>query len=357
MDVVAQEMEAQKTGRKMTKTAVVILNWNGRKFLERFLPAVIKYSEGEDCEIIVADNGSTDDSLEYLGKEYPGLRLLELGHNYGFAGGYNEALKNIDAEYFVLLNSDVEVSPGWLADIITYMDEHPGVAACQPKILSYQERNKFEYAGAAGGFIDRYGYPFCRGRLMNITEEDKGQYNDTRQVFWASGACMFIRSDAWKESGGFDPDFFAHMEEIDLCWRLNATGKKIMCLPSSLVYHVGGGTLPYDSPSKIFYNFRNNLFMLYKNLPGKKLRSTMFKRMCLDGVAALRFLLTLNTGAFLSIIKAHIHFYRHKKALRSKRKELINKNLHYPGDLILNKSLVFNFYIRKRKTFTELFIK
>jgi len=341
----------------MTKTAVVILNWNGRKFLELFLPSVIKYSAGDDCEIIVADNGSTDDSLEFVAREYPGLGLVELGHNYGFAGGYNEALKSIEAEYYVLLNSDVEVSPAWLSGIITFMDENPDVAAVQPKILSYKERDKFEYAGAAGGFIDRYGYPFCRGRVLNITEEDKGQYNDTRQIFWASGACMFIRAEAWKESGGFDPDFFAHMEEIDLCWRLNARGKKIMCLPSSTVYHVGGGTLPYNSPSKIFYNFRNNLFMLYKNLPDKKFRLTMFKRMCLDGVAALRFLLTLETGAVLGIIKAHMHFYRQKKALREKRKELINNNLHYPDTLILNKSIVFDFYIRKRRTFTEIFTR
>ncbi|MEA1886109.1 MAG: glycosyltransferase family 2 protein [Bacteroidota bacterium] len=338
----------------MIKTSVVILNWNGRKFLEQFLGNTIKHSLSENCNVYVADNGSTDDSCEYIRDKHPEAGILEMGQNYGFAGGYNEALKMLESEYYVLLNSDIEVSPGWLNPVIDYMDKNHDVAACQPKILSYDYRNKFEYAGAAGGFIDKYGYPFCRGRIMNITEEDKGQYDDIKQIFWASGACMFIRSSVWKECGGFDPDFFAHMEEIDLCWRINNQGKKIMFIPSSIVYHIGGGTLSYKSPRKIFYNFRNNLFLLYKNLSPEKLKTTLFKRKCLDGVAATRFLMSLNIKAFINVIKAHVHYHRHKKVLREKRKAGIDKIITYPEKLILNKSLVFNFYIKKKRTYTEL---
>ncbi len=338
----------------MIKISVVILNWNGRKFLELFLPHVITHSLSDTCNVIVADNGSTDDSCEYIKENHPEVSLIELGQNHGFAGGYNEALKNIDSEYFVLLNSDIDVSPGWLSNIITYMDEHVEVAACQPKILSYNDKTRFEYAGAAGGYIDKYGYPFCRGRIMNITEEDKGQYDDIKQIFWASGACMFIRVNDWKESGGFDPDFFAHMEEIDLCWRLNASGKKIMYVPSSVVYHIGGGTMPYDSPLKIYYNFRNNLLMLYKNLPPDRINRIIFKRMCLDGIAALRFLLTLNIKASLNVIKAHLYYYRHKKVLKEKRKAVMQSCFYYPDNLIMNKSLVFSFYIKQKKTYTHL---
>jgi len=338
----------------MNKISVVILNWNGRKFLEQFLSDTITHSLSHECDVIVADNGSTDDSCEYIKEKHTRVRVIELGKNHGFAGGYNEALKNIDSEYFVLLNSDIEVSPGWLTDIIAYMDKHTEVAVCQPKILSYNDKKRFEYAGAAGGYIDKYGYPFCRGRIMSVTEEDIGQYDDIKQIFWASGACMFIRATAWKESGGFDPDFFAHMEEIDLCWRLNAAGKKIMYLPSSVVYHIGGGTLPYNSPSKIYYNFRNNLFMLYKNLPADRLNNIILKRMCLDGIAALRFLLTFNINAFLNVIKAHIYYYRHMKVLKERRKAVMRSSLYYPDNLIMNKSLVFSFYIKRKKTYNHL---
>ncbi|HDZ40622.1 MAG TPA: glycosyltransferase family 2 protein [Bacteroidetes bacterium] len=338
----------------MNKVSVVILNWNGRKFLEHFLDKVIRHSLSKSYAVIVADNGSTDGSCEYIIKNHPEATLIELERNYGFAGGYNEALRSLESEYYILLNSDVEVSPGWINPVIEYMDSHPEVAACQPKILSYNDRSRFEYAGAAGGFIDKYGYPFCRGRIMNITEEDKGQYDDIKQVFWASGACMFIRSSDWRGGGGFDPDFFAHMEEIDLCWRLNAQGKKIMYVPSSTVYHVGGGSLPYDSPSKIFYNFRNNLFMLYKNLPADRLKSILFRRKCLDGIAALRFLFSLNFKAFINVIKAHIQFYGHKRELKLKREKGIKDKISYPQDLILNKSLVFNFFIKRKRTYTQL---
>ncbi len=338
----------------MIKTSVVILNWNGRKFLEQFLDNIVKHSLSESCTVYVADNGSTDNSCEYIRDNHPEVILLELGHNYGFAEGYNEALKRVESEYYVLLNSDIEVSPGWLNPVVGYMDSHPEVAACQPKILSYNDRSKFEYAGAAGGFIDKYGYPFCRGRIMNITEEDNGQYDDRKQIFWASGACMFIRSSVWKETGGFDPVFFAHMEEIDLCWRINASGKIIIYIPSSVVYHIGGGTLSYDSPLKLFYNFRNSLFLLYKNLPGDKLHKIIFKRMLLDSIAAFRFLFTLKITSFKNVIKAHIDYYRHKKVLKEKRTEILQNRMSYPDKLILNKSLVYKFFIRKKKTYTQL---
>lgn len=339
----------------MIKTAVVILNWNGRKYLEQFLGDVIQTSSSGSCKVYIADNGSKDDSCDYIKNNHPEAVLLELGCNHGFAGGYNEALKMIDAEYFVLLNSDIQVSPGWLNTVTDYMDSNPAVAACQPKILSYHEPDKFEYAGAAGGYIDKYGYPFCRGRILNITETDKGQYDDEKQIFWASGACMFIRSSVWKETGGFDPDFFAHMEEIDLCWRINTTGKKIMFIPGSVVYHIGGGTLSYRSPVKIFYNFRNNLFLLYKNLPDSRLGPVFFKRRVLDGVAAIRFLLTFKLKAFSSVIKAHTAFYSHRNVLKEKRKENIPGKYVYPGRLVLNKSLVFLFYIKRKKTYSALF--
>ncbi|MDZ7738607.1 MAG: glycosyltransferase family 2 protein [Bacteroidales bacterium] len=339
----------------MIKTAVVILNWNGKKYLEQFLGDIIMTSSSANCRVYVADNGSKDDSCEYIRNNHPEAVLLEMDRNHGFAGGYNEALKNIDSEYFVLLNSDIKVSPGWLSTVTDYMDNNPEVAACQPKILSYHEPDKFEYAGAAGGYIDKYGYPFCRGRIMNITEADNGQYDNIRQIFWASGACMFIRSSVWKETGGFDPDFFAHMEEIDLCWRINATGRKIMFIPGSVVYHIGGGTLPYHSPAKVFYNFRNNLYLLYKNLPDSALGPVLFKRRVLDGIAAIRFLLTFNIKAFSNVIKAHTAFYRHKKVLRAKRKENISLEAVYPGKLVMNKSLVFSFYIKRKKTYSELF--
>lgn len=338
----------------MIKTSVVILNWNGRKLLEQFLDRVVKNSLSRNCSVYVADNGSTDNSCEYISANHPEVTLIELEQNYGFAEGYNQALRRVESEYYVLLNSDVEVSTGWLDPVIDYMDSNPEVAACQPKILSYAERNKFEHAGAAGGFIDKYGYPFCRGRIMNITEEDNGQYDDIKQIFWASGACMFIRSSVWEKNGGFDPDFFAHMEEIDLCWRINNTGNKIIYIPSSVIYHIGGGTLSYDSSRKLFFNFRNNLFLLYKNLPGDRLHKILFKRMLLDSIAAIRFLLTFKIIAFISVFEAHIDYYRHKKALRKKREDIQQYRITYPDKLILNKSLVYDFFIRKKETYSEL---
>ncbi|MCF8223026.1 MAG: glycosyltransferase family 2 protein [Bacteroidales bacterium] len=338
----------------MIKTAVVILNWNGKMFLEKFLETVKKYSPADASAIFIADNGSSDGSLNYIKNQHQGVNVIDLGKNHGFAEGYNRALNQIKADYYVLLNSDIEVSKGWLEKVIEYMDKNPEVAACQPKILSYNSRDTFEYAGAAGGFIDKYGYPFCRGRIMNNLEKDKGQYNNIKQVFWASGACLFIRSSTWQESGGFDAGFFAHMEEIDLCWRLNNAGKKIMYIPSSEVFHVGGGTLSYDSPRKIYLNFRNNLYLLYKNLPAGKRRKILFTRMILDGLAAIRFLLILKPGAFYSILKAHRDYYRNRNKLKKAEIPVDKDNILSYNKLIYNRSIVFAYFFRRKKRFPDL---
>ena len=255
----------------MDKTAVVILNWNGVEMLTRFLPQVIDYSR-DDAVVYVADNASTDNSLEVLRKHFPEVHLVVLDKNWGFAEGYNRALEQIEAEYYVLLNSDVEVSHHWLTPMIEFMDNHPDVAACQPKLLSEKSRDSFEYAGASGGFIDCYGYPFCRGRMFDTVETDNGQYDYATEILWATGACMVVRASDFKEAGGFDARFFAHSEEIDLCWRMSLMGKKIYCIPDSFVYHIGGATLPKNNPMKTYLNFRNNLTMLYKNLSGFGIR-------------------------------------------------------------------------------------
>ena len=266
--------------------AVVILNWNGAEMLRKFLPSVLTYSQGEGVKVYVADNASTDDSCAVVEKEFPEACLMRLDQNYGYAGGYNKALKQIDAEYVVLLNNDVEVGKGWLEPMVKYMDEHPQVAACQPKILSWRVKTNFEYAGAAGGFIDRYGYPFCRGRVLDEIEEDRGQYDYNIPIFWATGAALFVRRNVYWEVGGLDERFFAHMEEIDFCWRLRSRGYRIVCLPLCEVYHVGGATLKTSDPKKTYLNFRNNLLMLYKNLPAKELKRVMRVRLILDYLAA-----------------------------------------------------------------------
>ncbi|MGM0567570.1 MAG: glycosyltransferase family 2 protein, partial [Bacteroidota bacterium] len=272
----------------MKKVAVVILNWNGAKFLRKFLPSVLKHST--EAEIVVADNASADDSLVILEKEFPQVRIIKNHRNEGFAKGYNTALKQIDADYYVLLNSDVEVTANWIQPVIELLERDNSIGAVQPKIRSWYEPEKFEYAGAAGGFLDLYGYPFCRGRIFEHTEKDLQQYDDSREIFWATGACMFVRADLFHDSGGFDPDFFAHMEEIDFCWRIKQKGYKVMFTPKSLVYHVGGGTLPSSSSFKTYLNIRNNLAMLYKNLPQENLSRTIFVRLLLDGIAAIKFL-------------------------------------------------------------------
>ena len=336
------------------KIAIVILNWNGAKLLKQFLPSVFEFSKGDSIEIVMADNGSIDESLPMIRDKYPEVTVLELKQNYGFARGYNEALKQIEADYFVILNSDVEVTAGWLDSPIRIMKSDERIAAVQPKILSYNHRTHFEYAGAAGGFIDRFGYPFCRGRIFDEVEDDHGQYDTMIDVFWATGACIFVRSDLFHLLGGFDADFWAHMEEIDLCWRFRNCGYRIVYTPESVVYHLGGGTLAYNNPQKLYLNFRNNLWLLYKNLPANQLFYILFIRMILDFVAAIKLLGEFNFNGIKSVLKAHLHYYLALPALNHKRK-LVWQNIHYrPFDEILSKSIVFQFYIRKRKRFSEI---
>jgi GT2 family glycosyltransferase len=335
------------------QVAIVILNWNGRHMLERFLPAVVSFSE-KQARIIVADNASSDDSLDFLKKNYPGIELILLDNNYGFTGGYNRALKQVDAAYYILLNSDVEVTANWIKPIIEYMQLHPEVAACQPKLRSCQDRHLLEHAGAAGGYIDYLGYPFCRGRMFTELEEDKGQYDTIQSVFWASGAAMFIRSADYHAMEGFDENFFAHMEEIDLCWRLQQSGKSIAVIPQSTVYHVGGGTLPKSSPRKTYYNFRNNLLMLHKNLPGLKLYFIIPIRLVLDGIAGIKFLLDGDYKDCLSVIKAHFSFYAQipgRISVRSKQRKA-RKTSHASG--VYTGSIVWSYYLKGIKKFSGL---
>lgn len=317
------------------KVAVVILNWNGCKMLERYLPSVVKYSQ-PDADVIVADNSSTDNSVSWLKNNYPNIRQIRLSDNYGFAGGYNRALSQVTADYYVLLNSDVEVTKNWLSPLLEKLNSDKDVAACQPKLLSFSSRESFEYAGASGGFIDRYGYPFCRGRLFDTIEKDNSQYNDPIQIFWATGACLMIRSyDYWKV-GGLDERFFAHNEEIDLCWRLNRLGRKIYCIPKSYVYHLGGGTLPKSNPQKTYLNFRNNLTMLWKNLPPTELNRVMKVRMLLDYLAAFQMLLLkFNLGDFLAIFKARRAFQQWKQSFpRNLSTTDVDMRKHYSLSLI-----------------------
>lgn len=336
------------------KTAIVILNYNGQHFLEKFLPSVVGYSKLPDTEVYIADNASTDNSVFYLKQNYPEINLLILTENFGFAGGYNKALQDVDADYYVLLNSDVEVTEQWIEPIINFMDTHPEVAACQPKILSFQNKTRFEHAGAAGGFIDKYGYPFCRGRIFNECEKDDGQYDSIEEIFWASGACLFIRRKDFWEAGGFDDSFFAHMEEIDLCWRLKSRGRKIKCVPQSVVYHVGGGTLSVENPKKTYLNYRNNLLMIYKNIAPNKLTKVLLIRWFLDNVAALQLFLSAKSQSAKSILKARSDFKRKKEVYFLKRKENLEKTTIKSPDGIYNKSIVFQYYIRNNKTFNQL---
>ncbi|MDD4191512.1 MAG: glycosyltransferase family 2 protein [Mangrovibacterium sp.] len=334
--------------------AIVILNWNGEKLLPRFLPSVISNSRQEGVKIIVADNGSSDLSLQLLRTGFPEVEILDLGDNHGFARGYNEALRQIDADYYILLNSDVEVTPGWITPLISLMENDPAIAAVQPKIKNWQKRDEFEYAGAAGGFIDKLGFPFCRGRILNVHEKDEGQYDGISPVFWASGACMTVRAEAFRKAGGFDPDFWAHMEEIDLCWRLKNTGYQVMYTHLSTVYHLGGGSLPYHSPRKLYLNFRNSLFLLYKNLPANKLFKVMTLRMFLDGAAAMKFLIGGNPRGFMSVWNAHLSYYRALPVLKKKRKQLMELSTPKWHEEILCKSIIWKFYIQKKRKFGEL---
>jgi GT2 family glycosyltransferase len=331
------------------KLAVVILNWNGKTFLEKFLPGVIKHNPYY-AKVFVADNGSTDQSVEFLSQTFPEVELIVLGKNYGYTGGYNRALRQIRAEYFILLNSDIEVSKGWIEPVIHAMDANRDIAACQPRILSYYKPEYFEYAGAAGGFIDYLGYPFCRGRVFSHLEQDTGQYNDATEIFWATGACMFIRAADFYEAGELDDGFFAHMEEIDLCWRLKRTGKKIMYIPESKVYHVGGGTLPKNNPRKTYLNFRNNLLLLAKNLPASVFYPLLFKRVILDIIAAIQFLLKGHVRDSRAVYKAGFSVIKNLRKARNQGKFLPYRKV----SPVYRRSIVKRFFILRVKRFSDL---
>lgn len=336
------------------KIAIVILNWNGKGHLEKYLPFVKKFTNFDTCKVVIADNGSDDGSQEFLKKNYPEFRLIELDQNYGFAGGYNKALEQVEADIFCLLNSDVRVTKNWIKPITDLFESDEKIAAIQPKILSDRDRSRFEHAGAAGGFIDKFGYPFCRGRIMNVIEYDKGQYNKTADIFWASGACLFIRAGLFRETGGFDAGYFAHMEEIDLCWRLKNRGYRIVYTPDSKIYHWGGATLEYNNPRKLFLNFRNSLWTLYKNYTGRHLGAVLTKRMLIDTFAVIKYFVTFDFKNSLAVVKAHVAFHRSKPLLREQRKELMKAVTVRQHAEILNKSIVWQFFIFRKKTFRQL---
>jgi GT2 family glycosyltransferase len=345
-------VQQQNNTNNTPSVAVVILNWNGQHFLEKFLPSVLA-STYKNTQIIVADNASTDDSIAFLQKHFPTVKIIVNLTNEGFAKGYNTALKKVTADYFVLLNSDVEVTPNWIEPIVQLMENDTSIAACQPKILDYKNKTYFEYAGACGGFIDALGYPFARGRILENIEEDKGQYNNAISCFWATGAAMFVRASVYNTLGGLDEYFFAHQEEIDLCWRMQLSGHKVYVQPASLVYHVGGGTLPKGNSKKTYLNFRNNLIMLWKNTPSKELILKLPIRFSLDAVAAYKGLFSRDAGYFFAVAKAHVHFG--KWLLFDRKKSLFvllpsNKNL----DGFYTKSMLWQYYVKKKRTFSEI---
>ncbi len=331
----------------MTKVSVVILNYNGEKLLPQFLPSVIRNSPG--AEIVVADNGSQDQSLALLKKSFPEVRVMALERNFGFCGGYNRALQQIKSELYVLLNSDIEVTSGWLSPLIEIFDRNPDVAACQPKILSYRHREQFEYAGAAGGLIDTLGYPFCRGRIFKEVEQDHGQYNDERPVFWASGACLMIRAEVYHRFGGLDEYFFAHMEEIDLCWKINRAGLKVFYSGKSEVYHLGAGTLNYDNPMKTYLNFRNGLIMIFKHFKTSELFYKLPLRIGLDWVASLLFLMKGEFKNFLAVVHAHFHFLGKINFHTTKRREVQKISHTYHRENIHPGMIVFDYYLRRKR--------
>jgi len=331
--------------------AIVILNWNGRKFLQQFLPSLLA-STCAGAEVIVADNASTDDSLQFMKTHYPQVRIIELVRNYGYAKGYNECLKQVSSDYYVLLNSDVDVQPGWIEPVIGLMQKDLSIGACQPKLLSYADRSQFEYAGAAGGWLDYLGYPFARGRIFDICEKDHGQYDDSVPVFWASGAALFVRSTLFHELGGLDEYFFAHQEEIDFCWRLQLAGHRVFVCPQSVVYHVGGGTLPKGNERKVFWNFRNNLIMMAKNLPIGRALWTIPFRLLLDIISAWKSLLAGQLVYFLAILEAHLAFAkwmvmnRHQSVFPKKKNGLLNG--------LFKRSVVWQHFVLGKKTFSEI---
>lgn len=338
----------------MKKIAIVILNWNGRRMMEQYLPSVMAYSSDE-ADIIVADNASTDGSMEMLSEHYPAVRQILLDQNYGFAEGYNRALKQVENEYYLLLNSDVEVTHHWLTPLLEYMDAHPGVAACQPKLLSMSHRDSFEYAGAAGGMIDALGYPFCRGRIFDTVEQDNGQYDEVAEVAWATGACLMMRREDYWKAGGLDGRFFAHCEEIDLCWRLRISGRKICCVPDSQVYHLGGGTLPKGNPMKTFLNFRNNLTMLYKNLPDADLGRVMRWRWFLDYLAAWETLIVnRNWGDFKAIYRGRSAFRRWRKSFRKDRERIQQSRVTPDTAIRMPYSILWKYYAKGIRAFWKI---
>jgi GT2 family glycosyltransferase len=327
------------------------LNWNGRKFLEHFLPSVAQ-TQYNNFEIIIADNGSTDDSISFLANNYPQIRIISFTENFGFAKGYNEALKHVEADYFILLNSDVEVTPGWLNPMTDLLEKDSQIAACQPKILSHTNKERFDYAGAAGGWLDKYGYPFAKGRVFDVTETDHNQYDQSEPIFWASGAALFIRAKLFWQVGGFDEYFFAHQEEIDLCWRLQLAGYKIYSCPSSVVYHVGGGTLPRGNSLKTFLNFRNNRIMLSKNLSFSKKLWVMPARNLLDAVSAWKKLLSGDGGYFVAVVRAEMAFV--KWWLFDKKKSVFPESKKGKPSGLLKKNIAWQHFVRKKSTFTSL---
>lgn len=336
----------------MKQTAVVILNYNGAGMLRRFLPSVIEYSP--EASIYVADNGSSDESCDVVRNEFPAVKLMVLDHNHGFAEGYNRALAQVDEEYAVLLNSDVEVTRGWLSPMTQFLDSNPEVAACQPKLLSFKQKDFFEYAGAAGGFIDKWGYTFCRGRIFNTVERDSGQYDDTTDVFWATGAALMIRNEVYKNNGGLDGRFFAHMEEIDLCWRLRSRGYRIACVPQSHVYHVGGATLKKENPQKTYLNFRNNLLMIYKNAPDCQLKKIMLFRKVFDNVAALKFLASGDYAAFKAVRKARRDFKAMRSGYDKARAENMKLAVTTRIPEVLKSSILYKYYLGFKHTYSSL---
>lgn len=327
----------------MKKIAIVILNWNGVKLLEQFLPSVVENSP--EATVYVADNASTDTSVAFIKNNFPTVSVIVNRANFGFAGGYNEALQSVSEPLYVLVNSDIEVTPNWLQPIITLFDNEPDTAIVQPKILDYKRKNYFEYAGAAGGYLDKYGFPFCRGRIFETIEDDKGQYNDIQDIFWASGACLFIRKSVFDELNGFDADFFAHQEEIDLCWRAFNKGYAVKYCGFSTVYHVGGATLNTGSPQKTFLNFRNSLWMMVKNLPKKQLFPILFLRLCLDGIAGIRFFFQGKPKHTWAIVRAHFAFYRLISRFLQKRTANQRKNYYRVN------SVVYRYFIKNGKFF------
>lgn len=337
----------------MDKLAIVILNWNGAEMLKKYLPSVLQYSKDE-AVVYVADNASTDDSIALLKEQFPEVRLILLEKNWGFAEGYNKALEQVDAEYYLLLNSDIEVTPGWLSPLLRFMDSHEEVAACQPKLLSIFQRDSFEYAGACGGYLDRYGYPFCRGRVFDVVEKDHGQYDEPAKVHWATGAALLVRARIYKEVGGLDGRFFAHQEEIEMCWRMRIRGYQIYCLPESKVYHVGGGTLPKSNPMKTYLNFRNNLTMLYKCLPEEELKPVMRLRWFLDYLAAFQTLvLKRHVGDFKAVFRARRDYKRWRKDFEKDRQQIqksrVGKDIEYAPFLLL-----WKYYVKGCKTYSQL---